>query len=385
MLKTRLTLCLILAALSGCTGASRLHRDIDSPDWQTRSAAVGNLRAGKLNDTSVPLILRALDDTVPQVRDYAAYVLAHHVRNGTAGNLYEHARHASDSAKIAVAAATQGRHFPDAANDFLLELLGPSSPDVQLAAAKALQNSGDARKREPLVELWRNSADEALQIAALVSASYPAKDAREDEELRECWRQLAIDQPRLLRDPYVLQAAGGMRVEETGTHILELVTEPELRYLAIESLGRMRHADAVPVLLTLLDEDESWVLTRQACEALGRIRSPEAAPVLARMFVESRPETNRDAWDRTMFIALAMIKIGGDEVFEALVSQITNEHKRSLSLACLHEMTGTRLIARDNYWLYTWEGMQERWRRWWSENREKVAERLDARANDSGE
>jgi len=385
MVKAKFAACLALMILAGCAGASRLHRDIDSPDWETRSAAVGNLRSGKLNDTNIPLILRALDDTVPQVRDYAAYVLAHHIRNRTAGNLFEHARHASDSAKIAVAAATQGGHFPDAANDFLIELLGSSSPDVQLAAAKALQGSDDARKRKPLMELWRNSPHEALRVAALVSASYPAKDAREDENLRECWRQLSIDQPHLLRDPYVLQAAGGMRVEETGTHILELVSDAELRYLAIESLGKMRYVDAVPVLLALLEKDGSWVLTRQACSALGRIRAEAAAPVLAMTFVESRPETSRDAWDRTMFVALAMIRIGGDDVFEALVSQITNEHKRSISLACLHEMTGTRLIARDNYWLYTWEGMQERWRRWWIENRERVAERLERQSNERDE
>ena len=95
------------------------------------------------------------------------------------------------------------------------------------------------------------------------------------------------------------------------------------------------------------------------------------------MFLESKPDLDRDAWDRVLFITLAMMKIGGDDVFEAFASQLTDDVHRDFALLGLHRMTGTRMVWRENEWMYTWPQMQEMWRTWWRTNGESVAAKLD--------
>jgi len=354
---------------------------VESPDWQVRCVAVGGLAGARLDDKTLPLLFEGLEDPVLHVRDRAAYVLAHHLRTRPEPIIFTQAAQASTTVKLAVARAIEHHYYPQAANELLIGMLGDPSPDVRRAAVLALPMSEHPEKRKLLIELWRNSPDEKMRTAALWAATYPVGGARADENVLQCWRDLVQHQPELLRDPCLLEAAGDLRLREAAPLAMPLVRDPELCYIAVEALGSIGYREAVPVLLELLEKDESWVMNRAVCEALGSVRAEESGATLARLFEQCHPETDRDSWDRTLFIMAAMIRIGGDEVFEAFVRQLTNKDKRDFALGGLGDMTGAS-IGGLKMRLYSWEGIQKEWRRWWAENKEKVAERLRAAANE---
>ncbi|HUU69488.1 MAG TPA: HEAT repeat domain-containing protein [Planctomycetota bacterium] len=360
---------------------SQLRRDMESPDWQVRCAAVGSLAGARLDDKTLPLLFKGLEDPVLHVRDRAAYALAHHLRTKPEPIIFEQAMQASTAVKLSVARAIEHHHYPQAANDLLISMLSDPSPDIQRAAALALPMSEHPQKRSLLLELWRNSPDEKMRTAALVAATYPVEDTCADENLLHYWRDLVQHQPEMLRTPHVLEAAGNLRLREAAPCILPLVRDPELCYLAVEALGSMRYREAVPVLLELLEKDESWVMNREVCEALGKIRAEESVPALARLFQQSHPQTDRDSWDRTLFIVIAMSEIGGDDVFESFVAHLTNKEKRDFALGGLVGMAGKN-IGGLKMRFYSWERIQKEWRRWWAENKEQVAERLRTDAGD---
>ncbi|HUS59312.1 MAG TPA: HEAT repeat domain-containing protein, partial [Planctomycetota bacterium] len=261
-------------------------------------------------------------------------------------------------------------------------MLSEESAAIRLAAAKALKASKSPDKRPLLLRVWKQDADERVRLAALISAGYPAKDARNDDSLLQAWRELLHGRPDLLRQPAFSRAAGDLRIAQAAVLLLPLTEDPELRYIAIESLGKIRCAEAVGLLLETLARNESWVMNRQVCRSLGQIREPASAPALAQIFRECKPETDRDSWDRMVFVTLAMVKIGGDDIFDAFAAHITDPKKREFALYGLHRMTGAQPVWVEHYWLYTWKGIEQQWRTWWAENKDAVAKRLDQKAKE---
>ena len=370
----------ILVPLAGCSSLKSVKQELQSPEWQVRRLAVGKLADYRGNDEAAALLLKAMDDPVPRVREGASDALAQ-LTDGTPNvALLDLASNASDNTKLALIAALDKSGPQQAATPFLTSLLLNQPAAIRLAAAKALHTSADPAKRPPLLAIWTRNEAEELRIAALVSASYPATDARKDPNVIREYREIAGQQPDLMRNPKILAALGDLRIAEAGPRLLQLMADPELKYLAVESLGKMRCTEAVPGLLDLLLKNESWVMNRQVCHAIGRIRPKDAAGTLVRLFLESKPDVDRDSWDRTLFITLAMMKIGGDDVFEAFASQLTSDTHRDFALLGLHRMTGARVVWRENEWLYSWEQIQRFWRVWWTDNKEKVAAKLEKNA-----
>jgi len=366
--------------LAGCTSVSRLRRDLSSPEWQVRCAAAGRLQNVSVDQDTTPLLFMAMSDPSPRVRSRAGRALAAFLDGPTAAAVCDRARRAPDAVKLEVIQALAEPKTPDAATPFLSEMLADPSPDIRLAAARAFRGSHDAKKLAPLLGAWKREPQEKIRVAALVAACCPADSARKNTELIRCYTEMIEHGSTMLRNPGILRAAGDLRIRAAEPHLLAVISDPELRYVAIESLGEVRSQKAVPALLELLERNDSWVMNRQVCAALGRIRSHEAARRLAGYFVGSKPERDRDSWDRTLFITVAMSKIGGDEVFEAFASQITEKAKRDFALYGLRTMTGTRVVRRRNYWMYTWKGIQILWRKWWKEHKGEVAEKLDKEA-----
>ena len=375
---TILALACVLPA--GCGRLSGIHRDLQSPEWQVRYLAAEQLGDASPNDESIGLLFHALEDPAPRVRQRAADSLVRFLETSGDGIL-ERAAAEPDAVKLVVLGALNssqeaGRSARVVQVEPLLAMLGSPSADVRLAAAKFLRPCPHPAKRPPLLSAWSNDPDQRVRTAALVAASHPAKAAREDDELVGTCAKLLDIHPELVRDPDILLTLGYLRIRQAAPRVIELVADPELKYLAVESLGLMRATEAVPLLLDLLEKNESWVMNREVCTALGRIRSEAAVPVLAEIFVNSAPDADRDSWDRTLFAVNAMAKIGGDQVFEAFVSQITSKERRDFALYGLHKMTDVRLIKRENYWMYTWEGIAERWRAWWERNSTIMAAKL---------
>jgi len=368
--------------VAGCTGLRSLRRDLASPEWQVRYSAATKLQQLSLKADTIDLLFTAMDDPAPRVREQAGRALGALLRESDAAAVCDRARGASDTVKRAVIEALARAQTPEAATPFLTEMLAHPSPDIRLAAARALRRSADTAKVEKLLSVWKHEPDEKIRIAALVSASYPTEPARKNEALLSCYKDIIRRTPAMLRNPQILRAVGDLRVGEAEPHLLNLIDDTELRYIAIEALGMIRSHKAAPALLRLLERDESWVMNRQVCAALGRIRAPRTGRILAEYFVHSKPQHDRDQWDRTLFITTAMAKIGGDEVFEAFASQITDKNRRDFALFGLHTMTGTRVVRRENRWMYTWEGIERLWRKWWQKHKHQVAQKLQKEAEE---
>ena|GEM_PF-2758839 len=368
--------------IAGCTGVRGLQRDLASPEWEVRYSAATKLQELSLNKDTIGLLFTAMDDPAPRVRHRAARTLARLLSDSSAAAVCDRASGASDTVKRAVIEGVARAQTPEEATPFLTEMCTDPTRDIRLAAARALRGSTDAAKVEKLLGVWQHETDEEIRTAALVSASYPAESARKDKKLLSCYKDIIRRAPAMLRNPQILRAAGDLRIADAEPHLLELMTDAELRYIAIEGLGKVRSQKAVPALLELLKRDESWVMNRQVCAALGRIRAPEAARALAGYFVESNPQRDRDQWDRTLFITTAMAGIGGKEVFEAFASQITEKNRRDFALYGLHVMTGASVVRRENRWMYTWKGIQRLWREWWREHKDEVAQKLEREAEE---
>ncbi|HUW32092.1 MAG TPA: HEAT repeat domain-containing protein [Planctomycetota bacterium] len=369
----------VLAA--GCSRLPAIEEGLKSPEWQVRYVAVGALKDYPKSKDAAALLIKALDDPSPRVRDGASDTLASFIEHRSEGVVLERVQTGSDHARLAAIAALEKSGAPPAATPFLTAMLTSQPAPIRLAAARALRGSPDPAKRAPLLAIWSSAAaDEQLRIAALVSASYPAKEARSDAQVIRCYHDILRDQPDLLDTPKILQAVGDLRIIEAYPQVLRRTADPELKFLAVRSLGRMRCKEAAPALIDLLLKNESWVMNRQVCGALSRIRPEGAGRILARCFRECHPEADRDSWDRTLFITIAMLNIGGDDVFEAFASNLTDDIKRDLARFGLYHMTGTSIIWSENQWRYSWEQIQTMWREWWPKNKEMVVARLDERA-----
>jgi len=382
MRKACLILLACLLASAGCSDARRIRRGLASPEWQVRYAAAADMHLLCADDETAPLLLGALADPAPRVRNQAARSLVLMLDRGDADALFEQAARQPEPVRRALLGALAERAVPDAAVPFLVRMLSSPSTSERRAAAKAFRRAEAPDKVETLLQVWRRDPDLEVRVAALASAAYPTSTAGKNERLIAAYEDMVAATPDLLRRPPLLAAVGDLRIESAQRHLLAMLYDPQLRYLAIESLGKIGSEAAVPHLLKLLEQDESWVMNRQVCQAIGRIRTAEAGEKLAELFLAAEPARDRDSWDRTAFITLAMVRIGGDAVFEAFVSQLTNEKLRDFALYGLYRMTGTYVVHPENRWLYSWPTIQSKWRRWWKQHKDEVAERLNKQAEE---
>ena len=382
MLHVNRTLLPLLLLAVGCTRPGALRRDLDSPEWGTRYAAAGKLQALPAGSDTIALLCKAMNDPAPRVRRRASQSLVALLDEDEGGRICDKLRGETDTAKLAAIEAMAASRIPDSATPFLTEMLQHPSPEIRLAATRALRASGDPQKVDALLNLWQEQTDENIRVAAIVSASYPVEPARQNAAVIECYDDILANSPQLLRRPGILRAVGDLGIASAEPHLLRMIDDPELCYLSIQALGKIRSEESVPRLLKILEKNESWVMNREVCRALGRIRTQAAARTLAELFVEAEPQRDRDSWDRLVFITAAMTRIGGDGVFEAFASKITDKNFRDFALYGLGTMTGARVVRRENRWLYTWEGIQRLWREWWKEHSGEVAEKLEKEAEE---
>jgi HEAT repeat protein len=371
---------LLLAA--GCTRLGAVQRDLDSPKWGTRYAAAGKLQDLPPGDDAAALLCKAMSDPAPRVRRRASRSLIAFLGRDDGGRILDRLRGETDAAKLVAINAMIEVQTPDSAGPFLAEMLEHPSPEIRLAATRALRTSGDPKKVDALLAMWQDDDNENVRVAAIVSASYPVESARRNPAVIECYRRILANGPQLLRRPGILRAVGDLGIASAEPHLLRMIDDPELRYLSIEALGKIRSEQSVRRLLEILEKNESWVTNREVCRALGRIRARPSARALAKLFVEAEPQRDRDSWDRLVFITIAMAKIGGDEVFEAFASKITDKNFRDFALYGLARMTGARVVWSENRWLYTWKGIERLWRECWKEHSGEVAEKLEKEAEE---
>jgi len=178
----------------------------------------------------------------------------------------------------------------------LIQIMREGSPEKQLAAVRALGETGDPAIIKPLLEALRKN-DSMIRVAAL--------------EILEELADAAAFEPveRLLRDkePTVRAAAVETAVRCGGNRavpmLLRLMKDPswEVRQKTASALGSLKDAAAVEGLVQLL-RDKDRDVRESAAGALGQIRDAKAIPSLILAMLDMETSVRKAA-------ALALMRV----------------------------------------------------------------------------
>ncbi len=199
-------------------------------------------------------------------------------------------------------------------------LLNDRNPAVRLVAIDAAARLGGQLVEVELDGLpLRQDAVQAYQLAALGRHPRPVAAA--------LLPRLRPDAPPGALNAWI-DAAGALASPEALTRVRTLSTHPrpEVRLHVARALRRHAEPDTVPVLLTLLADDD-WRVRAQAARALGALRVRSAATVLAGAVHD------RSWWVRYR-AALALAQIGG-EAREALLAVTRGEDPMARDMSVL--------------------------------------------------
>jgi len=115
---------------------------------------------------------------------------------------------------------------------------------------------------------------------------------------------------------------------------------------AIDSLGKLKYAPAVPALVKALD-DPNTAVQRAAAEALGAIGDKSAVmPLIAVVQRKREPEPKREDTNLVIAAAESLGKLGDDRAFEPLVALLVYGESRIhvAAIEALGTMGGARAI-----------------------------------------
>lgn len=198
---------------------------------QTRTVQI-RLRAiyslGSLKDLrGIPILIKALEDPVAQIRAYA------------------------------ISALTQLNN-PEAAQ-LIVQMLGDTDKHVRVNAANALGRLGDQQVVEILLE----------QLAS--------KDA--------AVRDNASEALGLLQDARAIQPLIGVIRDDQNLSV---------RRSAVQALGRIDHKESIPTLIAALQDQDMYIVIN-AAQALGRMRSANAVDALQTILTHPEKMVNSAA------------------------------------------------------------------------------------------
>ena len=200
-------------------------------------------------------------------------------------------------------------------------LLGDRSPAVRLvafdAAARLTQPALINRALDDLPA--RQDAVQAYQFAALGRHPKDVADA--------LIPRLRADAPMGTLNAWI-DAAGALASPEALRCVRQLASHPraEVRVHIARALRRLAEAETVPVLLTLLT-DQDWRVRAQAARALGALRVGSATDALA-------TAVRDPAWWVRYRSALALAQIGGNARM-ALLGVTTGDDRMARDMAQL--------------------------------------------------
>jgi HEAT repeat protein len=203
----------------------------------------------------------------------------------------------------------------------IASLLGDRSPAVRLvafdAAARLTQPALINRALDDVPT--RQDAVQAYQFAAL---------GRHPKEVADALiPRLTADAPMGALNAWI-DAAGALASPEALRCVRHLASHPraEVRVHIARALRRLAEAETVPVLLTLL-ADQDWRVRAQAARALGALRIGSAADALALAVRDP-------AWWVRYRSALALAQIGGNARV-ALLGVTTGDDRMARDMAQL--------------------------------------------------
>jgi HEAT repeat protein len=250
----------------------------EDPDGSRQAALVAAPERARpaLDEVIVDLLDKVRGEPAEQL---AAVLLAH----GAVDRAPHDLQHRS-AIRRARAAHTLGLCHVGAALPLLLEALGDPSPEVRVAATRALGLLGEPTAAPQL--LAAVGADRAVPAS-------PAADALEgmgigiSGALRE---GLGAASPTTRAVAAYLSGEGSFtRSTPVLREVLATDPDPTVREAAAAALGRVGRAEDVAVLLRHTAADQPLTLRRAAAAALGELGDPSAADGLAALVGDPDP------------------------------------------------------------------------------------------------
>jgi HEAT repeat protein len=317
----------------------RLLRD---PFILVRAAAVA--AAGKLKDrAATPVLLEVLRDPASGIQAAAIEALGLLGDPQAVPDLLKLLDSPAPEVRAAAITALSALHDPRAAEAFLPGLQRVE-PEMRLAAARALIPLRYPSARAPLLAALTDDNAEVRAAAAQALGTYrdpqnaggllAALNEEEDITVRTACLQALLP----LRDP---------RLADPCLQILDDAPyndDTKLNMAAIEAVGRLRAAKAVPLLLPLLsergrrnrrdEEDRSDACIELTYAALRRIGTPALIALLAEMHPDVERERRLNAiralgrWQssRTVTPLLALLDDADPAVQHAAVEALVIQH-----------------------------------------------------------
>ena len=209
----------------------------------------------------------------------------------------------------------------------MLDKLEDGTSEERISAAWALGRSGRGDVIDKLIEVSREDRDVNVRINAVGSIGELG-----GAEVQTDLVELLDDKERDVR----LAALRALASERFAGALPEigrlLIEEDDLRSAAVDVLGNLGSAEAVPLLQQVAGDEDDDVRTRVAF-ALGKLRDPRGVPVLTRLLGDPKWEVRANAAQ-----ALGMI---GDDSARAPLEQArkdNNEHVRGAAESALQKL-----------------------------------------------
>ena len=288
-----------------------LEQALRDREAATRSQALAAL-ARQEAFPSLPAILRALDDEIPEVRAEATSLVgtlcgADPVRAGRAVlPLLARLDDPDQSVRIQALRALGSLHDPRTISS-LLRLATDEPNGVGTAAVDALGSPPMAAAVPALIDLARDVRTEPTARHALLALGEIATPPAIEALVAALRRPTAPEEASL-----ALRHAGAAAVPALATEAARGTPTGAVR--AATLLGELGDRRATPALASAVEEDNRGLaVSLAAIDALATLRDPAAVPALARAAVAPEPDLRRQA-----LLALRAI---GDPRGAALLAQ----------------------------------------------------------------
>lgn len=307
--------------------ADRLHALIASPDAAVRLVAVREA-ADACDIELLPVLARAIDDAEAEVRLEAVAALD---VLGDAGGvpLLIRALHDGDAEVRGEAARVLAElKAGEGAAPLLTALESAQDPWIAAALLEALKPLRNAQALPAAITKLEH-ADASVRTAAVGVIGY----LQAPQSLERLAALSRLDSAATVRHAALRGLVHGAAAVVAPAALAALKdSEWPIRAEAAAILGKLRHAEAAPVLTGLLDFEPQWQVREQAVEVLGLLQYQPAIPAIGRSLASPVSNLRKAAvialgriGDRSVRLLLATVREDPDAQVRKLAGQLLAE------------------------------------------------------------
>lgn len=302
---------------------------------------------GDESSVDTDLLISRLKDGNSGEREIAANLLGQLGATAAAGPLSEILKEDPDTKVKAAAAEALGLLGDSAAGKILLAYFDTQDILLRNAVVRAIIRIADDKLAADVARFLKQPDNKVRVLAAYVLGQTHGSNAA--KQLQKALRDESFE----VREA-AIKALGDLGDPLSVNVLLEIAREPHRYPLVwvIDSLGKIGHQKASPILIATLDH-QNLEVKEAAIEALGRLRSKEAVPSLIELLDDSNANIRRSA-ARSLEKLRKFI-----EVERKLASAKAHE---TMEIAAVGERENTIAVGEPLY-----GEDRAAWEQWWSQ------------------